>query len=204
MVAITQGRSLPDGPNPSGTPGTPAGALRDAARLRDRPGNGGDDAARHRRGGRAAHPARRRRPAPSRSRSACTASSIASPAAAPRRSTGRRATPSRPTTSPRRSARGTRTAPARRLAAAVGVPVAVIDANDAGCVVLGASPASTASSWSASLPTTRSARPGSRRRCAWSARSTGRAGIRCRPSPDAGSPHRSAGGGLPSRVPIDP
>ena len=29
---------------------------------------------------------------------------------------------------------------ARRIAAAVGVPVAVIDANDAGCVVLGASP----------------------------------------------------------------
>ena len=72
---------------------------------------------------------------------------------------------------------------ARAIAAAIDAPVAIIDANDAGCAVLGCQPGRRpARWWSGSSPTTRSGRRGSRRRSASCARFGGRPATSCRRS----------------------
>ncbi len=140
MVAITQGRAYPIKDIRAGPPGAPARALRDPPGLRHRARIGRDDGARDPRGRCAAHPARRgrvggheavRRPRRvlSRRRAAGQGDRRARPA-----------TRSRPTTRRRRWGPRIRTRAARAIAAALDAPVAIIDANDAGCAVLGASP----------------------------------------------------------------
>ena len=133
------GSRLSDQGHPCRAPGAAARALRDAARLRDRARLRRDDGARHPGGRRAAHPARRgglgdheavrrSRRVLSRRRTAGQGDRRPDQLHDPALQPGRHA---RAEGSGRRGA---------SIAAAIDAPVAIIDANDAGCAVLGASP----------------------------------------------------------------
>ena len=185
MVAITQGRSLPDERHPAGPAGALPGALRHASGVRHRARHRRDDAAGDRRG-------RCCRGSCWRPRVSAVTKPFGVHGLFYRVAGPQAAAIDGPTsyTIPPYNQSATLgpkdpDGPRGDLAAAIGRPVAVIDANDAGCNVLGCQPGLERRFVERLFADNPLGQAASRRRSAWSAASSGPPASRCRRSRSA-------------------